>query len=366
MRINNTRATTAEKCMRKFFWNYEFNGTGIKLPDQHVVKKKIDYAGEPNPLSLGQLIHYYLANHYAGVDNPDHNAIAKSQEDIGFASLDHEDRNVWLDWYEWLERVAKEYNRTYPQEEFSVIQLETEGSVPLGDVCYKCGKEYSLPTPTEFCLNCSAPIFHYVFRIDLVTNTHGHIEVWDHKSTKSLGDDYLASWEHSMQMWGYCYGQEKATGMKVDGYVMNFIRKLKTIGDPKASLKQCPTCRNGSKKRIGCPTCGGEGQVERTYKPQEQPFQRFHHDWNPERAERFVRQRITTCRRIEENIFQSEPDRAWPCNPAQCHNMGRCPYINLCFKGDPEKWYEPDDLLLERYEPQEPDYVDKLAKEEIV
>jgi hypothetical protein len=293
-------------------------------------------------------------------------------KDLDFDNMDFDDRNVWLDWYDWMRRVESAYTSHIENNTYSVLQLETEGVVPLGEICYACGASYESEIVQEECGVCNAPIFQYVFRIDMLTQEHGHLTVWDHKTCKSLGDDYLASWEHSLQMWGYCYGIEMAMDMKPDGYAMNFIRKLKTIGKPEFRFKQCPTCRNGSKKKVGCQSCQGEGKVEREHKPADQPFQVYHHDWNEEKKERFVRQRVETCRRIQGEVdsFRVDElkDETWPMNPRACYNMGRCPYIKLCYGGDPERWWEPGEELTMAYRACEPDYVSEkgMRKEEMV
>ena len=192
----------------------------------------------------------------------------------------------------------------------------------------------------------------------------------DHKTAKSASDLYIASWDTSMQQYGYCYGYSKATGMEVSGYRMNIIRKLKTIGTPQQTTKNCPTCRNGKKKKQSCMDCNMTGRVEKENNPSDQPFQRPPtYDYNDERRERFIRQRIGTIRRIllERIIFKDHPDEAWPMNPKACYTYGKCAFLKLCWEGDPEKWYEPNDLLLDKFNPKGEDYVTvrQMAKEEM-
>ncbi len=195
----------------------------------------------------------------------------------------------------------------------------------------------------------------------------------DHKTAKSASDLYLASWDTSMQQWGYCYGYSKATGMEVSGYKMNIIRKLKTIGTPQQTLKNCPVCNNRTKKaptRQNCLYCEMTGKIEKENNPSDQPFQRPDaYDYNDERRERFIRQRVGTIRRIlaERKLFKKHPDEAWPMNPKACYTYGKCAFLKLCYEGDPEKWYEPGDVLLDKYRAKGEDYVSvrQLAREEM-
>jgi hypothetical protein len=367
MYLNNSSAETFEDCPRKFYWQREYLGLGGPGGIEP------QYTNEA--LLFGQLVHGGLAYLYAGdhVVNAAEKAIADSRRDMNFDELDYEEQNKWEANYEWFTRILQAYDEWRSEEDdFQPFQIEAEGCVVLGEECYRCGAEYPhVASPSELlvCPTCGAEVHHWVFRTDLVLSDGNYVEVLDHKTTKSASDLYIASWDTSMQMWGYCYGYSKATGMDVTGYRMNIIRKLKSIGTPAQTLKQCPSCRNGSKKKVGCETCGGEGKVERENNPSDQPFQRPEtYDYNDERRERFVRQRINTIQRImaERERFKEEPDAAFPCNPKACYSYGKCPFIKLCYEGDPERWYEPNDQQLDRFVAKGEDYVSvrQLAREE--
>ena len=176
-----------------------------------------------------------------------------------------------------------------------------------------------------------------------------------------------------MQQYGYCYGYSKATGMEVTGYRMNIIRKLKTIGTPLQTTKKCPTCNARTKKAptiYDCTTCMATGRVEKENNPADTPFQRPPtYEYNDERRERFIRHRIGTIRRIlhERDLFIDSPDEAWPMNPKACYTYGKCPFLRLCWEGDPDTWYKPSDILLDNFQAKGDDYVTvrEMAKEEM-
>ena len=368
MFLNNSSAETYENCWRKGFWSREFKGLGGPGGIEPLYKNE--------NLMFGVLVHAMFAQLYAG--KVVHEAVElgwlEFKEEFAFDEMDYEDQNKWQENYEWAGRIMQEYDIWREEnDDFQPLQIEAEGCVVLGEECYQCGTEYpSTDTTSELvaCPTCGAEVHHWVFRTDIVLSDGNYVEVMDHKTTKSASDLYIASWDTSMQQWGYCYGYGKATGMDVTGYRMNIIRKLKTIGTPAQTTKQCPDCRNGSKKKKSCTTCNYTGRVERENNPSDTPFQRpATYDFNDERRERFVRQRINTIRRIqaERALFEENPDEAWPMNPKACYTYGKCPFLKLCYEGDPERWYEPGDILLDSFHAKGEDYVTvrELAKEEM-
>lgn len=373
MFLNNSSAEVYENCWRKGFWSREYRGLGGP--------GGIEPRYRNENLMFGVLVHAMLAQLYAG--KVVHEAIELGWEEFktefDFDDFDYEEQNKWQENYEWAGRILQEYDLWREEnDDFQPLQIETEGCVVLGEECYQCGAEYpetANDTPAAFtaCPTCEAEVHHWVFRIDIVIADGNYVEIVDHKTAKSASDLYIASWDFSMQQYGYCYGYSKATGMEVTGYRMNIIRKLKTIGTPQQTMKNCPTCNNRTKKpptKHNCQTCEGTGKVEKENNPSDQPFQRPHtYDFNDERRERFVRQRTSTIRRIkaERELFEMAPDEAWPMNPKACFTYGKCPFLRLCYEGDPEVWYEPSDILLDNFEPKGEDYVTvrELAKEEM-
>lgn len=370
MFLNNSSAETYENCMRKGYWSREFLGLGGPGGIEPL------YLNEN--LLFGILVHAMLAQLYAG--KVVHESIELGWEEfkdgLDFEALDYEEKNKWQENYEWASRIMQEYDiwRT-ENDDFQPLQIESEGCVILGEECYQCGADYPDTPASELlaCPTCNAEVHHWVFRTDLVLADGNYVEIMDHKTAKSVSELYIDSWDTSMQQWGYCYGYSKATGMEVTGYRMNIIRKLKTIGTPAQTMKNCPTCNARKKKppvMLGCQMCNSTGKVEKENNPSDSPFQRPDtYDYNDERRERFLRHRIGTIRRIllERIIFKDHPDDAWPMNPKACYTYGKCSFLKLCWEGNPETWYEPSDILLEKFRAKKEDYVTvrEMAKEEM-
>lgn len=371
MFLNNSSAETYENCWRKGYWSREFMGLGGPggIEPQYLNEN----------LLFGILVHAMLAQLYAGkvVSEAIELGWEEFKNGVDFDEFDYEDQNKWQENYEWAGRIMQEYDIwRMEHDDFQPLQIEAEGCVVLGEECYRCGAEYpesERPDALTSCSTCGAEVHHWVFRTDLVIADGNYVEVMDHKTAKSASALYLDSWDSSFQQWGYCYGYSKATGMEVSRYKMNIIRKLKTIGTPQQTTKNCPTCNNRTKKapiRMGCLTCEGTGKVEKENNPADQPFQRPEtYDYNDERRELFIRQRVGTIRRIlaERELFKSNPDEAWPMNPKACFTYGKCPFHRLCYGGDPGKWYKPGDVLLDKYNPKDEDYVSvrQMAREEM-
>jgi hypothetical protein len=357
MHINNTRCSRADNCLRRYYWSHEFHGLGIS-----------GTGIQENP-AFGSLIHYALAHLYSGEGPGKSCSLAQDEwmAEYRFDELDFDQKNHWKENFDWAQRIIDAYHTwRATTDDFEVLQIETEGSVRLGEICYKCGLEYdSYPA----CIHCGAETHSYVFRVDLAVVRNGGIYIIDHKTTSSSSDTYLAQWHYSMQLLGYAYGYGKALGADVSGTCANIIRKLKRIGVEGADLKQCPTCRGGSKKRPTCEVCSGTGKVEREKKPNDSAFVREWESFNEDDVALFVRSRLRTIENIltERKRFKTEPDAAWPMNPSNCFSMGRCPFVNLCWRGDAETWYDPPDEMLQGFVDNGEDYVSEreMVREEL-
>lgn len=365
MFLNNSRAEVAEDCLRMHFWQQEFNGRGLQSNWRN------------DNLDFGTIVHAGLAHFYAGEPLFKDKAREFAKEFLDFDNLYFEDRNKWAEHFDWIDRILSAYQPWAEQnDDFTVIQLESEGCVVLGEICYLCGKPYpeqDEADPLLLCPRCEIEVHQWVYRVDAAVmkgEDHPKLNIIDHKTTSSLGENYLLSWHNSLQLWGYCYGYEKQSDLDVGGYTVNIIRKLKGIGNGAGPHRTCPECRNGVKKRLGCINCQGTGKVEKEAK-EEIPFVREQEAWDEQKKEIFVRQRINTANRIleERKRAKRHPDEAWPMNPKSCFKMGRCPYWKLCYTpNDPEKWYLPTDEQLTNFTEREADYVAvrQLASEEMV
>ena len=278
-------------------------------------------------------------------------------------------KNQWLDNMDFVRRLVRTYEEeALPHDDFVVLQVETPFCVILGERCYECGASYQKQEGSV--CGCGAKVHHWIGRIDMAVNRGGGLKIVDHKTAKSVSDSYLESWHRSMQLVGYAYGYGKALGTPVTGYGVNILRKLKTVGTERQHFKRCPDCHNGKHKRLTCDGCRGAGKVPKENDPSENPFQREWCSFGPEDVDRFILNRLRVIENIEteRERFREEPEASFPMNQKACYNMGKCPFIPLCYGGDPIEWYNPPAHLLQPFKTRKPDYVrdiEKMQKEEL-
>jgi hypothetical protein len=316
-------------------------------------------------LAFGQLIHALLADYYSERDWRNHlsttaidecvpNLDDKPVETIGFWRTDMAD---------WAGRIMEAYEKwASVNDEFSVIQVECEGHTRLGKVCYVCGREYAPQDTAQPQCMCGAETHELVFKLDLLVNHQGQATFLDHKTTSGIGPAYLEKWAYEPQMQGYTIGT-RAVGHPAKKFLMNFIRKLKSIGQDLE--KNCPTCKNGPKRKPkpGCLECSGTGRVMRP--DPEVPFFQKTYLVVEEALERFEIDRITKCNEIAYQLKihpSQDPYGVWPMNTDSCFDYGRCPFIRLCYTGQPEFWHDPAEELTMNFVPRPRDYV--MEKEE--
>lgn len=188
----------------------------------------------------------------------------------------------------------------------------------------------------------------------------------DHKTARSLSEDYMNAFVHSFQQLGYVYGYGKAHGIEIKEYAINFLQKAKTVGEEKSQMRCCPDCKNGKRKVLTCQTCDQTGRVEREVKLQ--PFKRQYFPVNDGDIDRYLISTIRKLRDIEaeRELFKTEPDVAYPMCDKACMSGGhKCAFLSLCWDGDkPQKWYDVQNYQLEGFKQRKPDYVDDLIAEE--
>lgn len=350
MIINNSRAATYLDCPRKYYWQYEHGGHGI-------VRNEVTEA-----LAFGTIIHHLLALYYGEQDWRGGLGDALRAGVPNYDDLAYFEKAKWDENLDWAERMIREYVKWAQQNDrFSVLQLETEGSLVLGTVCHNCGEDYHDGPGDESCGHCDAPIHRLVYKVDMEVQQDGYTFPIDHKTTSGIGDAFLASWQYSPQMLLYTKGMRE-NYPDTNRYQMNFLRKAKQVGQIKE--KQCPDCRNGSKKKLSCEGCHQTGKVA---VPAVDPPP-FHREppirFREEFLDRVEISRIKACNSILEDRAEPDPLERWEMKPDKCFARGRCPYVDLCWNvSSPEKWQEPAEDLLDGYLPRPKDYV-TLAREE--
>ena len=346
MFINESRARVAERCLRQFYWFHLHNGHGIRT-------NRTD-----DKLSWGSLLHAGLAAHYSNQDIP---SALQEELNVIFPEWDNlpaDTKNEWLDELEWIQKVLGRYKEwARSRDHFKVEGVEQVGVVILGEQCWRCGTPYPLEElPENCCRGCGAQAHSFVFRLDLLVRTPDGIEVIDHKSTSSSVDErYLASWEYSSQLWGYSYGASKQFDLPIKRYGINIIRKVNSAGEEPDLTKQCPECRNGSKKRLACVQCEGTGRVARPLRSADLPFHRETFSFTEAKKAWFVESRTKCATKIVEHQRRlDEGDlSAFPKNPSACY---KCPLTDVCYQPNLRDWCEAW-LPEEKYLTKGPDYV---------
>ena len=316
-------------------------------------------------MTWGILIHAGLAAHYKEEPIRPAMDVALYEEFPNWDDLDYSIKNEWLGELDWMEKVIGRYIEWAAlQDTFFVEGVEQTGAVRLGEACWQCGNAYA--NGDEKCPTCDAEAHQFVFRLDLLVRDDYGYRVIDHKSTASSVDEhYLKSWEHSSQMWGYCYGAEKQSGHAMGGYDINIIRRVNAAGEAPDLTKACGGC--GRKKAKGCDECKDSqtpGRVARASRPADYPFHREPFSFTPAKRQWFVESRVRAANKIVEHtrrLTDGDPS-AFPRNPSACYS---CPLTDLCYQRPDLKLHEiyiPE----ERYSLKGPDYVSlkRLSLEE--
>jgi len=363
MFLNESRCRVAEKCLSRFYFTYLHRGHGIGT------------RRPAKPLIIGNLHHGGLAAHY--LEGPIRDGIVASLEEQfpNFQDLDYAVKNEWLEEADWVEKVMARYIPWAATEDnFTVVGVEQSGSVVLGESCWQCGAPYpagdsewmlTKGTRAPSCPTCFSEAHHFVFRLDLLIRDDYGYAVLDHKTTASGVDDwYLKTWDHSSQLWGYCYGAQKMSGHKIGRYYINIIRKVKSAGVEPDRTKSCPGC--GRKKNKGCVQCSEEptpGRIPRPPKPSDIPFVRADFSFDENRAKWFVDSRVRLANKLTEHTRRLEEGdpTAFPHNPS---SIGCDP--DLCLGRFPGQSFAERFVDEERYYIKGPDYVTekRLAFEE--
>ena len=363
MFLNYSRASLFHSCKRKFFWSHLFEGKGLRA-DQ-----------EPEYFTFGSAVHTGLAA--LGLKDSPKVAAARARA----AYLKERSKSwsgallaEWTEAADWVARTILTYGiEQHPKDIEPIVDVEQSFAVPLGEICHQCGRDYSFLKPgSQECDVCSQPVNYWVGIRDrlLKRGPAGHYAVQDHKTTKSTPDDnFMEKFRRSFQLLGYVYGTEKEKGIKVKEYGVNAIQKAKTIGTEQSVSRACPACRNGSKKKLTCLSCGQSGKVEKVVKLE--PFRRKWFSVNDGDIDRFVLFAHKTIKAIEheQEMMKTEPEIAFEMNDRGCSN---CEFKAMCWDNpNALKWYEPPKELIEisGVSPRSGDYVkafEEVAREEVV
>jgi len=114
------------------------------------------------------------------------------------------------------EKIFRAYFETFGVDENFRVYIDEQG--PFIE------REFNVPLFTKDGVN-------YVLTgtIDMVLESStGELIVVDHKTTRTLGNEFLNKHSLSSQMMGYCFGLSQLTGKKVNKYIINGLQVAKT------------------------------------------------------------------------------------------------------------------------------------------
>lgn len=110
-------------------------------------------------------------------------------------------------------KILTEYEKTFNGDERYKVYCDDQGPFV----------ERTFEVPFSDNLNITGTI-------DLVVedNSTGNLIVMDHKTSRSLGTEFINKYRMNAQMAGYCFAVSCLTGKKVDTYIINGIQVAKT------------------------------------------------------------------------------------------------------------------------------------------
>ncbi len=352
MFLNSSRVSTWNLCNRRHYFDQEFEGVGLRA--------KV----EPDYFMIGRAVHEGLSVLYSSGKVELAAALARESYLNGVsANWDGALLDVWIEQADFAAKMITEYDKDHPPDDFTVRQTESRFAVPLGELCWNCGHPYMFDTYADSdaqttCDSCGAAIHYWCGTTDVDLVRQGHMAIMDHKTSKyTPDDDFMSKFGNSFQLIGYVYGRGKEAGYPIEMFGVNVLQKAKTMGEPQATTKTCPTCRAGKKKVLTCAACERTGRVAKDL-----PLSPFRRKWFsvvPSDIDRFVltMQRVIKNLEDEKNLMLVEPEIAYPMNDKACR-VGPCPYVDLCWGAkDATQWFHPEPMCLNEFKPREQDYV---------
>jgi hypothetical protein len=140
----------------------------------------------------------------------------------------------------WARHAVAQWAENYDRADFRVLMPEVKGCVPIPGTEHHCWFAHRLVRPNvsyDACYDdwalgplqsekppCHQP--HYLaFKTDGIIEMYKVIYLLEQKTTAKLGNDFWMKFQLDAQVRGYCYGVWKATGIIVNGVLINAIVK---------------------------------------------------------------------------------------------------------------------------------------------
>lgn len=182
-------------------------------------------------LGFGGCLHEGLATWYRTHDR------AKALQAVGDTWPDNLPIDDWRTKEKCL-KVMLEYMKTYPQETFNVIGIDTEDALVectftiatgLYLECEYCDW-HQHDREKAVCIHCSTPKeeIEYGGIFDTLVEFNNNIYVLEHKTTSRLGQYYFNQFKPNNQVTGYIWGGGQLSGQRVAGAIINAIGLYKS------------------------------------------------------------------------------------------------------------------------------------------
>jgi hypothetical protein len=132
----------------------------------------------------------------------------------------------------WTRNAILAWGEHYDRADFKVLYPEVSGCVPLPNTTHHCWFAHRILNPSvpyELCRDEKDRIPHYfAFRTDGVIEMYKHVWLLEQKTTSSTNQPtFWTKFQLDNQIRGYVYGVWRATGLLVDGVLVNAIIKHK-------------------------------------------------------------------------------------------------------------------------------------------
>lgn len=137
----------------------------------------------------------------------------------------------------WARHAVAQWAEHYDQADFRVLMPEVKGNVVIPGTEHHCWFAHRILYPDihyDQCqltndegskyLSCHQP-HRLAFKTDGVIEMYKVIYLLEQKTTSRLGNDFWIKFQLDQQVRGYCYGVWKATGILVNGVLINAIVK---------------------------------------------------------------------------------------------------------------------------------------------
>jgi hypothetical protein len=288
--IDNSKASQFRECAWKYYEMNERNGTGIEpVPIEAEGYSSLDYGGR---------IHERLEEYYKGILKypPHQNEILETEAEI----------------------MMQAYQARYPEALNNIIDVERTFKVQLPFYCPKCYNVVYKPNGAigAWCDNCNQLVFPgehtLIGKIDLVLETDGVIDIWDHKTEKrgaksNLPQKWGARDQASLYLWA---AERLYPAYKVGNFYVNVLTRQSE-----------------------------KGQIGPSFPAERQKLER-----NQRAIDIAIRDIVLVADEIEryKTIFK---DGEWPSNREMCYGWGYCPYYQIHRYGE-----DPSLIIENRYQ----------------